>query len=117
MPPVTPELKLLLDNVLAQIQQLSTRSDTLQTYIQAELDKLKHGTEIDGLKSTQAVQQEKIENMSDEIAELKKQLEDTKREILQNQQDNFKRTIYVQSSILLLILSTVIGVVVKVFFP
>lgn len=116
MPPLPSELKMLLDSLIAQIQQVQQRSDTLQTYLQAELDKVRQATEIDALKNTQAVQQEQIRVTSDEIKDLKQQLRETKDEILKAQQDQFKRTIAVQGSLLFLILSTVIGIAVKLLF-
>lgn len=99
MPPIPTELKLLLDSLIAQIQQLQTRSDA-----------------IDALRNIQGVQEERIRRMSEEINELKAQLNETKEAILKNQQENFRRTIYVQGSILFLVLSTVIGIAVKFLF-
>lgn len=116
MPPLPPELKLLLDNLIAQIQQQQARNDALHTSIQGEIDKLKQATEIDALRTTQSVQQEQIRAMSEEIEKLSTQLEKMQETILKNQQDNFRRTIAVQGSILFLILTTVIGVAVKFLF-
>ena len=99
MPPLPPELKLLLDSLIAQIQQLQTRSDA-----------------IDALRNTQSVQEERIRNMSEEITELKAQLKETREAIIRSQQDIARRTIYVQGTILFLILSTVIGIAVKLLF-
>ena len=71
---------------------------------------------IEELAKTQAIQQEQIRGMSDELQELKKQLKETQDAILQNQDAYYKRMIAVQGSILFLVLSTVIGLVIKLFF-
>ena len=116
MPPIPSELRLLLDNLIAQVQQQQARTDTMQTYMQAELDKLRQGTDLDMLKNIQSVQEEKIRRMSEEVNELKKQLQETKDEIIKSQKDSARRTIYVQGTLLMLILSTVIGIAVKLIF-
>lgn len=99
MSPIPAELKLLLDSLIAQIQQLQTRSDA-----------------IDVLRNTQSVQEERIRAMSEEITELKAQLKETREAIINSQQAIARRTIYVQGSILFLILSTVVGIAVKLLF-
>lgn len=115
MPPLPPEMKMLLDNLSAQILQTQTRAEGLQSYVQAELEKLRQ--EKVELTRLQSAQQEQIKAMAEDIQDLKKQLADTQDIILKNQQANFRRIIYVQGSILFLILSTVIGVIVKLLFP
>jgi hypothetical protein len=117
MPPIQPEIKLLLDNLMAQIQQTQTRADTMQAYIQTELEKVRHAAELDALRNKQAVQEEQIKNMAGDIDELKKLLKEATSDILKNQQDNFKRTIYVQTTLLFLVLSAVITIAVKLLFP
>lgn len=99
MPPIPSELKLLLDSLIAQIQQLQTRSDA-----------------IDALRNVQSVQEERIRSMSEEITELKQQLKEMREAIIKSQEDIARRTIYVQGSILFLILSTVVGIAVKLVF-
>ena len=71
---------------------------------------------IDAVKIVQSAQQEQISSMKNEINDLKQQLKDAKDEILKNQQETYKRIIYVQGSILLLILTAVIGLLIKTFF-
>jgi len=71
---------------------------------------------IEVLKSTQAIQQEQIRNMSEEIKELKQELKDAKKEIIESQRRELRRVIYVQGSILLIIAGSFIGLLFKVFF-
>jgi len=116
VPGVPPELKLLLDSLVAQIQQIQQRTDTIQTYVQAELDKSRQVSEIDALKTVQSVQQEQIQRMKEEITELKKELHDMTDTILKSQQEGFRRTIAVQGAILLTVVTALIGLAVKFFF-
>lgn len=71
---------------------------------------------VDVLKNTQIAQQERINTMSSEINELKQQLKDAKEEIIKSQQATYTRIIYIQGSILLIILTAVVGLLIKTFF-
>lgn len=71
---------------------------------------------VEALSATQIVQQEQIKRMSDELKDLREQLKETQKAIIENQNAYYKRMIAVQSSILLLVVSTVVGLLVKLFF-
>lgn len=98
---ITPAI---LDGLNARIKQVIDANEGMRK-------------EIEAIKIVQATQQEHIRSMSSDFEQLQKRLEAMEATILDNQRKATNRIIGVQAAVLLLVLSTVIGLLAKVLFP
>ena len=99
----------LLANLQYRVEILEGEVKAVQVPIERAFDRL------EALKAQQITQEEKIRTMSEDVAELKKDLAEAKREIIESQRTELRRIIYVQGSILLLIVGAVITLILRLF--
>lgn len=101
------------DQLAVILYRLAVLEQEAKAHI-APLDRALERIEV--LKNEQIVQQEKIRVMTDQIEELKNDLKEAKKEIIESQRVELRRVIYVQGSILLIIAGAFVTLLFKVFF-
>lgn len=119
MPPVSPEIMLLLDTLTKQIQTLAERQEKSQGELQTQINQLfasVKDVELNGSEYVRSYVKEQIKQMNEDIANLQKQLEEVKQAILNKQEESYKSMIRVQASIIFLVLSAVVTVLIKIIF-
>lgn len=119
MPPVSPEILLLLENINKQIQQNSTLQETNRNFMQSQIDAMNTAIKQVEEKNNEAMKtyvEEKIRMVDKDITELKKQLEEVKQTILDKQEERYKVMIRVQASIIFLVLGAIVTILTKIIF-
>ncbi|MEO6889759.1 MAG: hypothetical protein ABI456_10700 [Ktedonobacteraceae bacterium] len=102
MPPISPELQLLLNRLLAEVDQL--RASVVQMQKEGE-QYVREGTF-----------HERITDMKGDIDALRERLDSMEKTIIANQQMNYRRVITVQAAILSPFVVAVIGYITKMIF-
>lgn len=110
MPPLPSELKLLLDNLIAQVQQLQASNDAMHGYVQGEIDKIRAEARAVQAETKQEVD-ERLKKMSDDLKKVLERLEKMESSIIDKQAQGLRRTIAVQAAVLTILGSGIFGLI------
>lgn len=90
------------------------RSSSTSSHLANTVEMLR--SQVDTLKITATSQEERIKHMSEDMESVNKRLAEMEQKIIENQNRSYQRLIATQGAVLLLVLSTVIGLIVQSFF-
>lgn len=110
MPGLPPELKLLLDSLIAQVRQMQASNDSMHVFVQGELDKIRAETFTAQRVSEEDVEQ-KLKRMNEDMQKVLERLERMEKSIIDKQQQSLRRTVAVQATVLAILGSGIFGLI------
>ena len=116
MPPLSGEVKLLLETLTSQVSMAQARSDQAYTYVQTEMGKIREEAKEERERASKVLE-EKLAVVNEDLRKIHEELRDIKdvrlvtleKRIVDKQREGYLRVIGAQAAIILLFLSAVIG--------
>lgn len=110
MPDLPPELALLLNTLIQNMQSMQASQEQLRQFVQFQVEKLH--VDMEGYSKKEAMKALE-EDIGEIRQEMKEGFEKLQKSIIENQEDRFKRTIAIQYTILSTIVIGAIGYLVQ----
>lgn len=117
MPPLPQEIKMLIDTLIAQIQQLQKSNDDLRGYVQIEVEKAKVAAAAVADQVKREVN-ERVDNVYDDMKSIHSEIREIKdvklvelqKALAQSQNESTSRIIKVQATMLVILATGIVGV-------
>lgn len=115
MPPLPSEVRLLIENLMTQVQQQQNAIDQMHSYLRAEIDRANDQMHTELTERLRVVDDD-IKQIQNAIHEIKEtQLPELRAALVANQKEYYRRIIAAQAAILLAVLAAILGVVFQYF--
>ena len=111
---------LLVNSINEQVKQIAASQEQLRAYLLSQIDELRatiirreeYRDNLDGVKREVATISTKVDRLESSLTE---KIEQVGKESKAQQEANYKIVIRIQAAILVFIISTIVGIAIKVF--